>query len=231
MSAFIHASEIEERLLRPTNTYRLARLSLVAGMAVPFLYYGAQLVAAPFYPGYSFMSEMASTLGSRAAVHPSIWNAGMLLVGTATLLAVPGLLYSLRQLGARPVLAWSSAGCLFNNALLSFASAIYPLEDPRHNGGPLVIGTLLLPWLFSAVVWRREAVGSLRLYFIASGVAVLVLAPIMGQAVALGIEPFGGILQRVLTFSMFPPIGVMAWYLNRANGLRFEAFRTESASG
>src|SRR4051812_45269148 len=38
--------------------------ALAFGIAIPFLYFGVQIVAARFYPGYSFLNRDASTLGS-----------------------------------------------------------------------------------------------------------------------------------------------------------------------
>ena len=53
------------------------------GIAVPLLYYGVQVVAAPFYSGFSFLSTTASELGSDGSTRPSIFNAGAILVGIA----------------------------------------------------------------------------------------------------------------------------------------------------
>ena len=59
-------------------------LSLLAfGVAVPLLYYGVQVVAAPFFPGFSFLGTTASELGSDLSTLPSIFNAGTILLGAA----------------------------------------------------------------------------------------------------------------------------------------------------
>jgi hypothetical membrane protein len=191
------------------------RISLRAGLAVPFAYYGVQCVAALFYPGYSFVRDMASVLGSRSAPHPAIWNTGMLLVGLATLGSALGYSRGFRRLSVRPVVAGLAVTAVISNGLLSLASGLFPLEDPRHNGGPLVIGALLLPWLFAAAIWSAKGARALRFYFLSSGAMLLVMAPIMGQAVAIGLGSIHGALQRFLTLSMFPPLAVMAWYLLR----------------
>ncbi len=39
-------------------------------IAVPLLYYGIQLVAAPFFPDFSFLGTTASELGSDRSVRP-----------------------------------------------------------------------------------------------------------------------------------------------------------------
>ena len=73
-------------------------------MAVPFLYYGTQVVAAPFFPDYSFMRQAASLLGSNLSTRPLIFNAGVIATGLATLLAVPGFLVAFENVGREPVL-------------------------------------------------------------------------------------------------------------------------------
>ena len=65
--------------------------ALQTGMAVPFLYFGTQLAAALFFPGYSFLRMPASLLGSDQATYPMIFNAGAILTGLATLLAAVGI--------------------------------------------------------------------------------------------------------------------------------------------
>ena len=193
------------------------RLALLAGLTVPFAYYGIQCVAALFYPGYSFVRDMASVLGSRSAPHPAVWNTGMLLVGLATLGSALGYSRGFARLGTGPIVAGLAVTAVVCNGLLSIASGLFPLGDPRHNGGPLAIGAILLPWPFAAATWSAKGARSLRVYFLASGAMDLVMAPIMGQAVSLGLGSIHGALQRFLTLWMFPPLAVMAWYLLRTS--------------
>ena len=54
------------------------RIALQAGIAVPVLYYGVQLLAAPFYPGYSFITNVASDLGSPTSTVPAIFKSACL---------------------------------------------------------------------------------------------------------------------------------------------------------
>jgi hypothetical protein len=63
------------------------RLSLLAGAIIPFLYFGAQGLAAPFFPGFSFWAHTASVLGSDLSTRPAILNAGAALCGAAGLAA------------------------------------------------------------------------------------------------------------------------------------------------
>jgi hypothetical protein len=62
-------------------------LALRMGFAVPFLYFGIQIAAAPFFPEYSFLARDASTLGSNASRLPALFNIGSLVVGIVRFIA------------------------------------------------------------------------------------------------------------------------------------------------
>jgi len=47
-----------------TPSRPLAAVALCIALLTPIFYFGSQIAAAPFYPGYSFMSQAASLLGS-----------------------------------------------------------------------------------------------------------------------------------------------------------------------
>ena len=49
----------------------LTILLLALAVLIPFIYYGIQIYAASFNPGYSFIHQVASELGSTRAVHPA----------------------------------------------------------------------------------------------------------------------------------------------------------------
>jgi hypothetical membrane protein len=63
----------------------LTSLCLLAAAAMPVIYFGTQIAAAPFYPGYSFSLQSASMLGTHFSRHPWIFNVDQCL---------PGLLHS-----------------------------------------------------------------------------------------------------------------------------------------
>jgi hypothetical membrane protein len=50
--------------------------ALYAAIAMPLIYFGTQLIAAPFYPGYSFAQDTASMLGTTTSRQPWIFNLG-----------------------------------------------------------------------------------------------------------------------------------------------------------
>src|SRR6516162_10207459 len=90
-------------------------VALGMGVAVPFLYFGIQIVAAPFYPGYSFLNRDASTLGTDGSTCPSIFNFGAIFMGIVTLIASWGFLRSFQRLGTNPILAWVTTLALISS--------------------------------------------------------------------------------------------------------------------
>jgi hypothetical protein len=56
--------------VRQSSSAPVTRVALGLGIAVPFLSYGTQIIAAPFCPGYSFRAQAASLLGSDLSMIP-----------------------------------------------------------------------------------------------------------------------------------------------------------------
>src|SRR5215472_15958783 len=98
---------------------RLTLAALGFGMVVPVLYYGIQLVAAPFFPGYSFMRHAASALGSDFSSHPAIFNTGVIATGVSTFLAAFGFFFALQRIGANWILTWITTVSLLLTAFSS----------------------------------------------------------------------------------------------------------------
>ena len=220
-----------ERAAR-TGTATITALLLRMGIAVPFLYFGAQLAAAPFYPGYSFLARDASTLGSPGSRLPAVFNIGAICVGIASLLAAWGFLRALRFLGVRRSLAWLTALALISSALGDINAGLFPLPDPRHAHGVLAtcgIGVFLLPFVLPLALWKLVRGGRVAAYFIANLAALFALFPIMSGmvqrlAISAGVDmPWyqsflnndQGLLQRIFALIVFVPVAVSAWFLVR----------------
>lgn len=196
---------------------KAARVGLAVGVAVPFVYFGAQLTAAPFYPGYSFLSQVASELGSDKAPVPWILNTGIFLTGLATLAAAFGIGFGLRRIGTHPAWAWTTGILLALSSIGTIKAGIYPMPDPRHSsGGFLGMTMLLFPVALLAGLWKQSDAKGVKAYLGFAIVCILACIPVVtGRA---GIDPQGnykGLIQRVFAASAFPPIAVGAWYLRR----------------
>lgn len=194
---------------------RLTRVELGMGITVPLLYFGAQLIAAPFYPGYSFLRQPASMLGSDLSTCPAILNVGAIITGVITLFASLGFLRTLRLTGIHPVIAWLTCLSLVSSGLSSIWAGVFHMPDPRHNSGPLGIGAFLLPLLFAAAVWKLKDARMLRLYLVVNLLLMVALIPIMSGLAGVNMSSYGGLLQRIAAIILFPPIGVVAFFLLR----------------
>jgi hypothetical protein len=195
---------------------RLVAFALGAGVAVPFLYFGAQLAAAPFFPGYSFLRQSASMLGSDLSTCPAILNVGAVLTGVATLIAAAGFLPALRSRGTPRGIVWLTCMALVSSGLASVWAGTFHLPDPRHNPGLLGAGSFLLPFLLAAAFWRSPDAPALRIYLLANLLFMLALVPVMSGKTGIDRASYGGLLQRIAAATLFPPIGVVAWVLRRA---------------
>jgi hypothetical membrane protein len=194
-------------------------VSLGFGMAVPLLYDGAQLVAAPFFPEFSVLRTTASELGSDRSARPWILNAGAILTGIAALVGSIGLLRALRRLGGPPIVAWLSLLVVAGTGLSSLWAGIFPMPDPRHGGHPsLLIAMLAVPFVLSFALWRLGVSRAFMAYLIATIVLLLVMLPIMMRLIDVNMNTYGGLLQRIFALTVFVPIGVVAYELARRLG-------------
>ena len=197
----------------------MTRAALAAGIAVPVLYFGTQLAAAPLYPGYDFVTQVASELGSPGSRMPVVFNTGAILTGLATLVAASGFGRALpvvartpRWLVALVVLALIAAG------LAGIQAGVFALPDPRHNPRWLGAGLFAMPALLLAAVWRAPGAGALKAYLALDLLTFAVQFPL--RAGVLGIDPgtIPGVLQRSIALATYVPIGVVAWFLRRRYG-------------
>jgi hypothetical membrane protein len=198
--------------LRRRDGITLGLLGL--GVAAPLLYYGVQVVAAPFFPGFSFLGTTASELGSDLSTRPSIFNAGTILLGISALVAAFGFLRALLYLGAHPILAWLTSIDVAATGLSSLWAGIFPLPDPRHGGHPaFLIAMLLLPVIMATTLWTLGASRPLKSYFAATIGLLLVMFPVMSGMTGLDTHTYRGVFQRIFALTVFPPIGVGAYVL------------------
>ena len=202
-------------------------VALRVGLVVPFLYFGIQLAAAPFFPGYSFLARDASTLGSLGSRLPSLFNIGSLVIGLLTLIAAWGVFRAFQILGVGAIISWLTTLALLSSALGSINAGFFPLPDPRHTDGVLALcgaGIFLLPFLLPMALWKLLERGPLTIYFFTNIVVMVALVPIMSGLVqrfgiSAGIDMPGfqtflnnyqGLLQRIAALIIFVPISVSA---------------------
>ena len=191
---------------RPQTT-----LMLWAAFAMPLLYFGVQLMAVPFYPGYHFATDTASMLGTSVSRHPGIFNTGAILTGIAGLGGAFGLFLGLRRATARWLRILIAIG-LLSNGVMSLKAGLYPMPDPRHATWQfLLFPFLITPLLLLVATWRASI--WLRIYLLLDIICLLWLMPSMMHRVA-PIWP-EGTMQRLFALVTFLPIGVVAFALLR----------------
>jgi hypothetical membrane protein len=185
---------------RPQTT-----MMLWAAVAMPLLYFGVQLVAAPFYPGYHFATDTASMLGTSASRHPGIFNTGAILTGMVGLAGAFGLYLGLRRSAACWLRIIIVMGLLSNGAM-SIKAGLYPMPDPRHTTWQFLLFPILItPLLLLGATWR---VPWLRIYLLLDIICLVCLLPYMMHRMA-PILP-EGTMQRLFALVTFAPVGVVA---------------------
>ena len=186
------------------------KLLLTAAALVPIVYFGAQALAAPYFPNYSVFTTTASELGSNLSSRPSILNTGALLTGLLALLGSVGLAMSLPRLGADKIAAFLLAICLASAGLAALWAGLHPLPDPRHNPGALGAGMFASPFVALWAAWRMQSATLLRLVLSLNAIAFAVLAAIMSGAAGVDLSTIGGLVQKLLAATSFGSGAIVA---------------------
>lgn len=189
------------------------RFALAVGVLVPVVYFGAQLLAAPFYPGYSFVRQAASELGSDRSDRPEILNVGAMLTGIAAIIAACAMPAALPRMKSPSVIAWLTAIAMISMGIGAIWAGVFPMPSPRHNSGPIGAGMFFVPLLFAIALWRRP--GALRTYLLVNVALFSVMVPLMSGASGIDINPFRGALQRIAAAILYLPIGIVSAALLR----------------
>ena len=196
--------------MRQTN-----RLLLVAGLAVPILYFGNLLVSSLLYPGYSHVTQYASELGSSSARYPAVFNTGVVMIGIAGLAAALGLYTELRGRGTGKALAGIVAALVALWGVSMVMGGMFPMPDPRHGGYGLGLGIYLVPPLLVFALRRDPDLARLRWFLVGSWVFMVVMFAIMMGVGQLVTRANVGAFQRVNALASFPWFAVVAWVLAR----------------
>lgn len=209
--------------LKPMNSsaqFKLIQAGLAAAIAVPIIYFGAQLVAAPYFPGYSFAVMPASLLGTQDSQHPWIFNGGAILTGLAAFFAAYGLYWAARMgtgqgSGTGILLRWLIAAGVAANGVMSVKAGLFPMPDPRHSSwGALVAFMVLTPILLLILSWAQPDARVLKAYLVLSDLFLLLLVPFMMGIIHLSWMP-GGTQQRLFAVVTFCPVGAVGYFFLR----------------
>ena len=201
----------------------LEKALLLGGVAAPSTYFATQLIAAQFYPGYSFMHQEASELGAVGAPSRALFNTGALATGVAALLGGVGAFLVLRREGVHALVALVVALCFVSIGAAAINAWLFPMPDPRHNPGPIQIGIFILP-LAAPVAFlfvKRAALAKAALLL--ALVAFAGVAAIMSGLTPVQPANASGLWQRVVAAVAYLPVLILSLsLLVRARSVHLE---------
>lgn len=194
----------------------------MAGIAVPFLYYGTMLVSSLFYPGYSHITQYASELGGPDAIRPAIFNTGVVLQGIVGIAAAFGFTFGLRRLTGKnvlPVLTGLLFG-LFGIAMVM--GGLFPMPDERHGAYGLGMAVQLAPLFLWLALRKHDGLRGLKVFLLVNFVVSLAMFAIMMGVGQMVTRANVGLFQRMYSLTTFPWIGIASYYLLREVGVSRE---------
>jgi hypothetical membrane protein len=205
------------------SRFRATHALLAAAVAMPVLYYATLWGASLTWPEYSHVTRYASELGSAAAPRPWLFNTGIVLTGLLAVLGGLGYYLRLRQLGAGKALPIATSAMLVLFGVSMVLGGLFPMPDPRHGGFGLGLGIHLAPVLLLVAIRRQPELRGLRIFLVLATLLLATMFAIMMGVGGLVTLDNVGLFQRTYSLTLFPWIGIAAWYLLRsapAAGLR-----------
>jgi hypothetical membrane protein len=188
---------------------------LLAGIALPILYFGSILVSSLLYPGYSHVTQYASELGSATAKYPAIFNTGIVLTGLAAAVASFGFFFGVRDLTGKSLLAALIGLSLLLMGFSTVMGGLFPMPDPRHGGYGLGMALHLTPLLLPIALWKRRRLRGLNIFLLVMFVVMLGFFAMMMGAGSVVTRANVGIFQRLYALTVFPWVGVAAYALRK----------------
>ena len=90
-------------------------------------------------------------------------------------------------------------------------------DTPIIDKGEVVCAKImtLLPFLLTLTTWRQTNSRLAHNYFLATCLLLLAMVPIMSGITGLDTHHYRGLIQRIFTLTVFPPIAVAAHILCR----------------
>jgi hypothetical membrane protein len=188
-------------------------VSLLCAASVPFVYFGAQLLGVAFYPNFSVLRDVASTLGSDVSTQPEIFNTGIRFAGLLAIGGAVGLYKRLRESRVSTFLCLMTVVSLFSVAASSFWAASHPLPDPRHDPGPLSAGMFISPFVAYLSARQIPEARSVRTICAVLLFLFLAIAGVHAGFIPLDRGAYEGVLQRVGALTMLAPNSAISWWL------------------
>jgi hypothetical protein len=185
---------------------------LLAGVAMPVIYFATQIAALFLNPGFDLVRQEPSELGMASAHVPLIANAGFIGAGLGAILAGAGLVLGLRALGGNLILAALAGLSLALFGVAMTMSGLFPLPNPLHYAFGLYPAGLLAP-LFGALAFKNG--GGARIVVFVGFLLCLALAlcRILGANTLVTVENEGA-FSRALSVVAFGSFAYLCWAVN-----------------
>jgi glucans biosynthesis protein C len=191
------------------------RVLLLAGILIPVVYFGFLIVAPLIYPGFSYVTQYASEMGSAEARYPAVFNTGVMLCGLAGILASFGFFHAIRRLGGNSLLAALTGLTLFLFGIATFIAARFPLPDERHGAYGLGLAFQLAPLFLALALWRRRSLRGLCIFLLVIFAVMTFFLTLMMGGGGLVTRANIGLWQRGNALAGFPWLGIAAWRLRK----------------
>jgi hypothetical membrane protein len=207
--------------VRPLNAPRdpdwlqagMLRWSRRAAIAVPLLYFGAQVFAGLGTPGYDWLRGTASDLGATGQPMRAVLNTGAILTGVAFAGGTPFLATRWRHLRVPLPVVLVSTVVLWLGAASCVNAGLFPLPSPRHEGSGLVTaGLLLTPLVLMATSLLERPRSVLRWALVVNALCLIAFGAFAGSRGGVGAFEYEGLAQRVLAAMVFVPVATVAGF-------------------
>jgi hypothetical protein len=193
------------------------RRLLLAGLAMPVLYFLALLVAGALYPDFSHVRQPASDLGAAGAPYgyPTAFNVVLLTVGVLGLAGSVGLALGLWRLGAARPLA-VMAGLVPAMPSISIAmSGLFPLPSPYHSSFLLLLAGIFTPLVGALALRKFPSTRTARfVLYVAFAAALVVVGILFGIGGLVTVDNLG-FWFRIWAIVSLPTLGMLCIVVRR----------------
>ncbi|OXE35481.1 MAG: hypothetical protein CGW95_13590 [Phenylobacterium zucineum] len=197
--------------------YRSQRRLLKVAMFAPIFAFGAVTLAVLAYPNFNHARQYLSELGGAHALHPAIFNTGVIVSGIGAALGGIGFGLTLLALGGGRLAALVTALCFVLAGIGMVIASLFPWPDPRHLAINLGLGIQLAPL---ALIWglrTRPGLRGLRRFLGLVFVVMAILTILTKHLIFKGlVNDFNvGWWERAFAFVLVGWTGVAAFILER----------------
>jgi hypothetical membrane protein len=193
------------------------RRLLLAGLAMPILYFLALLIAGALYPDFSHVRQPASDLGAAGAPYgyATAFNVALLAVGVSGLAGSVGLALGLWRLGAARPLAVMAGLVPAMPSISIIISGLFPLPSPYHSSFVLLLVGVFTPMVGALALRKFPSTGTARfVLYVAFAAALVVVGILFGVGGLVSVDSLG-FWFRIWAIVSLPTLGMLCIVVRR----------------